>query len=47
MYVNERIPIKQLNSQKDDSETLFLEINLRLRKWLIPYRGKKKQGKSD
>ena len=35
MYVNENIPVKQLNSHKDDSETLFLEINLRLRKWLI------------
>ena len=34
-YVNENIPLKQLNSQKDDSETLFLEINLHLRKWLI------------
>ena len=29
------IPVKQLNLHKDDSETLFLEINLRLRKWLI------------
>ena len=35
MYVNESIPVKQLNSHKDDSETLFLEINLRLRKWMI------------
>ena len=35
MYVNESIPVKQLNSHKDDSKTLFLEINLRLRKWLI------------
>ena len=35
MYVNDSIPVKQLNSHKDDSETLFLEINLRLRKWLI------------
>ena len=26
---------KQLNSRKVDSETLFLEINLCLRKWLI------------
>ena len=30
MYVNESIPVKQLNSHKDDSETLFLESNLRL-----------------
>ena len=28
-------PVKQLNSHKDDNETLFLEINLRLKKWLI------------
>ena len=35
MYVNESIPVKQQNSRKDDSETLFLEINLRFRKWLI------------
>ena len=35
MYVNKSIHLKQLNSHKDDSETLFLEINLRLRKWLI------------
>ena len=35
MYVNESIPVKQLNSHKDDSETLFLEINLRLKKRLI------------
>ena len=35
MYVNESIPVKQLNSHKDDSETIFLEISLRLRKWLI------------
>ena len=35
MYFNESIPVKQLNSHKDDSKTLFLEINLRLRKWLI------------
>ena len=34
MYVSESIPVKQLNSQ-NDSETLFLEINFRLRKWLI------------
>ena len=40
MYVNGRIPVKQLNSHKHYSETLFLEINLRLRKWLIvgPYK---------
>ena len=30
MYVNESIPVKQLNSHKDDSETLFLESNPRL-----------------
>ena len=35
MYINERIPVKQLNSHKEDSETLFLEINLRLIKLLI------------
>ena len=35
MYVNERILVKQLNLNKDGSETLFIEINLRLRKWLI------------
>ena len=35
MYVNESIPLKRLNSHKDDSENLFLETNLRLRKWLI------------
>ena len=35
IYVNESIPVKQLNSRKDDSETLFLEIKLRMRKWLI------------
>ena len=35
MYVNANIPVKQLNSCTDDSETIFLEINLRLRKWLI------------
>ena len=34
MYVYESIPLKQLNSHKDDSETTFLELNLRLRKWL-------------
>ena len=33
MYVNESILVKQLNSYKDDSETLFLELNLRSRKW--------------
>ena len=32
---NESIPVKQTNSRKDDSEILFLEINLCLRKWLI------------
>ena len=39
IYVNESIPVKQLNLRKDDSETFFLEANLRLRKWLIvgPY----------
>ena len=35
IYVNEIILVKQLNSHNDDSETLFREINLRLRKWLI------------
>ena len=35
MYANDSIPVKQLNSHEDDGETLFLEINLRLRKWLI------------
>ena len=35
MYVNESIPVNQQNSRKDDSETFFLEINLRLRKWLL------------
>ena len=35
MYVNESIPVKQLNSHKYDSETLFLEINVRLRYWPI------------
>ena len=35
MYINERIPVKQLNSHKEDSQTLFLEINLRLIKLLI------------
>ena len=46
MYVNESIPVKQLNSHKDDSEILFLEINLRLRKWMTggayepPYQSK-------
>ena len=34
MHVNESILVKQLNSDKDDSETIFLEINFRLRKWL-------------
>ena len=35
MYIKKSISMKQLNSHKDGSETLFLEINLRLRKWLI------------
>ena len=35
MQVNEIITWKQLNPHKDDSETLFLKINLKLRKWLI------------
>ena len=35
MYINERISVIQLNSQKEDSETLFIEINLLLRKSLI------------
>ena len=35
MDVNERIPVKQLNSHNDDSETLLLEINLRFKKELI------------
>ena len=35
MYVNESIPVNQLNSHKNGNETLFLEINLSLRKWLI------------
>ena len=34
MYVNESILVKRLNSDKDDIETIFLEINFRLRKWL-------------
>ena len=33
-YFNESIPANQLNLYKDDSETLFLEINFCLRKWL-------------
>ena len=28
MYLNESIPVKQPNSHKDDSETLFLDIKL-------------------
>ena len=35
MYVNKSIPVKKLYSRKDDIETPFLEINLRLRKWLM------------
>ena len=35
MYVNESVPVKQLNSHKDESETLFLEINLRSKKSLM------------
>ena len=35
MHINESIPVKQLNSYKEDTETLFLEINLRLIKLLI------------
>ena len=35
IFINGNIPLKQLNLQKNDSETLFLEINLCLRKWLI------------
>ena len=35
MYIKKSISMKQLNSHKDGSGTLFLEINLRLRKWLI------------
>ena len=35
MYVNESIPVKQLNSHKGDSETFFLEKKLCLRKWPI------------
>ena len=35
MYTNESIPVKQLNLHKKDSETLFLETILHLRKWLI------------
>ena len=35
MNVNKSIPVKQLHSHKDDSETLFLKLKLRLRKWLI------------
>ena len=31
-YFNESIPVKQVNSPKDGSETLFLEINLCLKK---------------
>ena len=34
MYVNEIIPVKQLNLRKDYSELLFVEINLSLRMWL-------------
>ena len=34
MFVNEKIPVKKLNPNKDDSETFFIETNLRLRKWL-------------
>ena len=34
IYINESISVKQLNLHKDDSETLFLEINFRLRQWL-------------
>ena len=32
MYVNRDFPVKQINSHKDDSKTLFLEINLKLKK---------------
>ena len=35
MYVKDNIPAKQLKSHKDDTESIFLEINIRLRKWLI------------
>ena len=35
MYANESIPMKQLNSDKNENETFFLEMNLRLRKSLI------------
>ena len=35
MYVKDNIPAKQLMSHKDDTESIFLEINIRLRKWLI------------
>ena len=35
MYFNEIIPVKQLNLHKINIETLFLEINLHLRKYLM------------
>ena len=35
MYINDSIPAKQVNLHKDDSETLSLEINLRLKEWLM------------
>ena len=35
MYVKDNIPAKQLKSHKDDTESIFLEINIRLRKWLF------------
>ena len=35
MYANESIPMKQLNSHKNENETFLIEINLRLRKSLI------------
>ena len=35
MHVNKSIPVKQLNSHEDDTETIFLEINLRLKKRLM------------
>ena len=35
IHDNKGIPVKQLNSRKDESETLFLVINLCLRKRLI------------
>ena len=35
IYVNDSIPLKQLNLHKDNSEIIFLKSNLLLRIWLI------------